>query len=1183
MKNVLQKVKKSRLLFVVFSMFALVFGLGFSSQKASADELQMKPGERGNVYYDTNNIYTMSGTKHGAPWSDATAAMAISPDSGSGQKVVFCIEPGVPFNNMNNPDYEAVAIQDLPQDAQIVSVIWNTFYAFGDNWSNADRITAQAVIWEMLPQYGIKVNSISGIPDFAARKQKLLDGVKEYKRLPEFDSTTVKLKYGESKTLTSSVNLLSFETLVGNTAKVNWNVAPDGKSVEVTPTDPSVTGGRVGYMRSFMQGTPIALQKPGSQTVYLPSIKDPNAYQVLFDIETTGDLEILKLDHDTGKALPNFTFKVTAPDRKDIPAQTVKTGTDGKAKIKGLPHGTRFVAKEIDAPAPYVLGAAFEESDEVEGIVEAGKTITLTKRNKQAKGQITVDKSGKESNKDMWNGNYSLDKTTYEVRKDKVDGPIAATFETDASGFGKTNPNLDFGTYYLVESKAGIGFAKTFEPQKIVISYENQLVAVVVKDAKGTNQEVTGSNLLTKEDSETKEETQGKATFEGAEYSLFNKDGSPVKWDEKYKPELLAGTEVDNKDKNIVLVIDDNRQVGVKHLALGEYYWQETKAPEGYQIDNTKHSFSITYKDQSTEVIETKSTSKEKVVKFNLDFFKYLQSEGAEALSGYNGIEFTLTPIDPTKGEVRTTTTETDNNGYDGYGEFHDVPYGDYVMHEVKAPEGYKAIKDLYIKSSFDQEKREYTFTITEDGQKEPIKTLTVPESKINEGSNIISLSKLFLTNKKPVVNTPKIRTKATSDGEKTFYPSKETPMHDKVTITGTEKDMEYTNKIKLWRVQDEDYENAKVVWEGEKDFVAEGDNEEQVIDTMVDTSNDDAGTSYVFTEELFVKDGPKVAEHEDLTDKEQTVKPKLPLINTLATVDGEKTFFPSAKTPMHDRVNIENVKKGETYTSKIKLWRLINDDTQTAKVVWEGEQDFEATGDKMEDLVDAVIDTTKDDATVSYVFTEELYVKGGEKPIGKHEDLTEKTQTIRPIMPGTPTILTEFVTKDGKKEFDPTKDHELVDKVTATVPKEDLGKTFYYVTQFHKIDAEGKDTVVGEDTSEHKADQEEYTFDAIFQYKANMLKDGEKLVATHVAYKDKDHKEEYAKHFDLSNEKQTLTAKKPEIKSTPVTPTSTAAKGFLPQTAAMLTNPLIWISALALVAGAIFMLKTRNKEGQEK
>lgn len=56
-------------------------------------------------------------------------------------------------------------------------------------------------------------------------------------------------------------------------------------------------------------------------------------------------------------------------------------------------NGVHVKATETAVPAPYVLGSVIGDSDVVEGDIVAGQTITLTQRNKQAKGQIIIEKN----------------------------------------------------------------------------------------------------------------------------------------------------------------------------------------------------------------------------------------------------------------------------------------------------------------------------------------------------------------------------------------------------------------------------------------------------------------------------------------------------------------------------------------------------------------------------------------------------------------------------------------------------------------------------------------------------------------------------------------------------------------------------------------------------------------------
>lgn len=1060
--SLFKKIIQSKPIMMAFFLVCSMVGIGFGSGNVHAavpNEFTMKPGETGNVYYDTSNVYMMYGTRNGQPWSDATAPMAVKPNDGGIDIMTFCIQPGVPFITSDNPGYQAVSVSDVPHDAQVASAIWNNpvLGICGDT-NESDRIVTQSVIWELLP-YGIKVNDIPRIPNYAQRKALLYQKIAEYNKHPEFDGKTLELTYGESKTLTSSVNLNSFETQVINSAKVNWAIAPDGKSVTVTPTDPSIQNGTIAYKRSFMEGTPIALEKEGSQRVYIAAIKDPSSYTVNFKINTFGEFQIKKVDKETGKTVPGTRFQLeysNIPVGTTVPAE-VTTGENGvSSKIK-VPHGTHVKATETFVPAPYVLGSVIGDSDVVEGDIVAGQTITLTQRNKKAKGQIIVEKSGVESGKDMWNGNYSLAGNVFEVRKDSPTGEVIRTITTEETGHAETAKDLELGTYWVVEKTASNGFANTFKPVEVKIEYENQTTAVIIKNTEGTNQEVTGSTVLTKEDAETGSETQGRATFDGAQYGLFHEDGTPVKWSDNFKPTTSKGNKLEGDEVKFELS-DEEQQASVEHLALGKYYWQETKAPEGYQLDNTKREFEVTYKDQDTQVIATESISKENVIKFTLDGFKYVKSQSGSTQSGYNGIELKLTPIEPTKGEARTVETETDANGYDGYWKFEGVPYGDYELEEVKAPEGYELITPLTIRSSFDEEKREYTFTITEKGSKEPLKVVRKTEQEINEGSNVIHLSKLFLVD-----------------------------------------------------------EHARV--------------------------------------------------------------PEQPEISTLfVTTEGEKTFNPTVDQKLIDKVDnkFDKLDVGKTFYYVTQFHKLDKDGKDTVVGTVESERKVEKEEFSFDVEFDYKANTLKHGEKL--VATHIVYSdKEHTDEYARHFDLSNEKQTLEAVTPGMPTIETLFVTKDGGKTFDPTVDNELIDEVKATVPKEDIGKTFYYVTQFHKIDKNGKATVVGTDESEHKAEEMVYEFKAVYNYKANTLKDDEKLVATHIVYTDKEHKNEYAKHFDLKNEKQTLTAKTP---AKAVSPTPSTPKAILPQTSGALNGAMVFgVFAVVMViaVGSFIYVKKQH------
>ncbi|WP_029699471.1 SpaA isopeptide-forming pilin-related protein, partial [Clostridium sp. Ade.TY] len=136
---------------------------------------------------------------------------------------------------------------------------------------------------------------------------------------------------------------------------------------------------------------------------------------------------------------------------------------------------------------------------------------------------------------------------------------------TGSTGEVSTKTDLRPGKYYFQEITAPVGYNlnNTKYPFEIILGETNKVPEITVSD-----DVILGSVSLTKEDSETGEK------LEGATFDLYEVNG---------EKETKIDTYVTNKEGNI----------NVENLRPGSYYFVETKAPEGYNLDNSKHEFKI--------------------------------------------------------------------------------------------------------------------------------------------------------------------------------------------------------------------------------------------------------------------------------------------------------------------------------------------------------------------------------------------------------------------------------------------------------------------------------------------------------------------------------------------------------------------------------------------------------------
>ncbi|WP_438767041.1 VaFE repeat-containing surface-anchored protein [Enterococcus sp. AZ102] len=1105
-----------------------------SNSKVKAEEIP-----NANVEYSYSELRVVSGVDaNGNAKKDNIAPLWVTRNGK--KELAFCLEPYISIPNEITNGYTGTSENDVNKKIQLASVLWKD--ALGGYSINNVLIT-QAYIWEHLTgENYFKVNSAEGISNQALSdgKRKLDNAIAAYDLPPSFDGQTIKLKYGQSTEIvnqTSGVNLKNYDSQLANTGNVKVEVQSD--KLVVTPTEVNQTSGVLAFEKSYKKGSPYVYRKNGVQTVMVGAIEDPANYSVKFDIETTGNVKIAKIDEKTGATIPNTKFHVTFSGTNAPQPQDVVTGSDGTYTIKDVPNGVKVTATETSVPAPYVLSSVQGGSDSVEGTVTTGQTLELTKKNNVATGQIIVNKTGVETGTTLWNTNYTLENNVFEIHKDSETGKVVETIKTDKNGRATSSNTLELGTYYVTEKTASQGFANTFKTQKVELKYKDQAVAVNVGTVAGTNQEVTGTTTLLKQDAETGSDTQGKSTFKGAEYTLYHNDtnnkGTVVKWNETSKPALKEGSKANND--NVVVRIDEKTlKATISHLPLGQYYWLETKNPEGYQIDSTKHEFSIDYKDQNTKVVTSYSTSKENVIKFNFSAFKYVNSLNGSAQAGYNDIEFTLTPLEGTKGDKQTTVTKTDKDGNDGFLEFANIPYGDYKLEETKTPEGFKTIAPLIINSSYDSANKLYTFTITEEGQNEAIKTVNVSEEQINNGSNVIKFSRLSLFD--DAIQLPELETVLTGkDNVKTISSKGNVVLEDTLSYENLDnsigKEVTATGTLTA--------NGEKVLIDGKEITATKTFTPKKAKGTVkityefnaskIDSSKIDSLTSFV---KLTDDKGTVLVSHEDKDSVEQTVALKNPAIGTTLTdANGQKEIYSKGTIKLKDTIEYSGLDNfiGQEVTVNGSLT------ANGEKVLVDGKEITATTKfkpNKAAGTVDVTFEfngSKLDDATLSQLTAFETMVDSEGLVIAEHKDPNDPSQTVKVK---NPTIGTTLTDANGQKEVYSKGTIKLKDTIKYSGLDNFVGQEVIVngslTANGEKVLVDGKEITA---TTTFEVEKGSGTVDVTFEFNGSKL-DNETLSQL-TAFETMVDSEGLviAEHKDPNDKKQTVNLKKPEIGTT--------------------------------------------------
>lgn len=713
----------------------------------------------------------------------------------------------------------------------------------------------------------------------------------------------------------------------------------------------------------------------------------------------------VKVDSRTGKSVPTPGLSLAGAvyavyedkECKYVLTQGV-SDEDGNIEFdtEYFCPGTYYI-KEIEAPEGYNLDTTVhevvvdEDNGYYEGSTERLKDVSFTSTETPRMGKGMIIKKSLDENITNGNSSYSLAGCKFQLTSVVTGEVMPEVLVTDENG--KTQVvALAVGEYVVKEIETPKGF-KLSDEEIIITVKENQTASVTFFDNSSNDPVVV---LLEKVDADTGTSVAtGAGELAGAEYTFKYYDGQYT------TEEQLAGvvptrTWVLATDENGMIYLNTAKKVsgddfyvdfsGVRTLPLGTLTIQETKAPEGYNKDNTLFIQNITA-DFKGDIVKSYQTpvSAESVIRGDL---KGIKVSGGD-MKRLAGVPFKITSVTSGEshvvvtdknGEFNTSSSFNLHSSNTNRGEtsedgvwFGDVtklddeagalPYGSYIIEELPC----EANKDKILIEPF--------------------------EVAVLKNDTVVDLGTLV----NEYIPVPEISTMATDKvtGLQVTYAGKETTVVDSVDITGLTKGQSYTIK----GVPMDKTTNKPLVVDGkavtvEKTFTA--DKSYAVIDLeFTFDSSGLKGKEIVWYEYLYYK-GNLTAKHTDIKDRKQTIRIAEPEIGTSATDKntGKRTAYTDKKSTIVDEVTYKGIIAGEQYTVKGVLMDkatneplLINGKEVTA------EKEFVANNAKGTVSLEFTFDSSGLKGKEVVVF-EYLYYK--ENQIAEHTNIKDEKQTIK-------------------------------------------------------------------------------------------------------------------------------------------------------------------------------------------
>ena len=584
-------------------------------------------------------------------------------------------------------------------------------------------------------------------------------------------------------------------------------------------------------------------------------------------------LKVVKLDKETGKRIPyegaafeiydssnhRITMQYTYPQVTSI--HTFYTNKEGYLITpEKLPYGD-YTLKEVQAPYGYILDDTpipFSISQE-NSSTDTGVTVVKVKaRDVAQKGVINITKTGEifssvEENKGVYTPKYSIsnlkgaifeiyaaeDITTLDGTVRYEQGTLVDTITTDDDGVAKSK-ELYLGKYTVIEKTAPNGYVHNAAKYDAELTYAGQNVSVTSTDISVYNDRQKVSVSLKKIMANDKTFGIGNnGEITSVRFGVYaDEDIKASNGDVIPKDALITFANCD-KNGNISFYCD---------LPIGfKWYAKEITTDAHYILSDTKYEFDTEYQGQDVKVIDIKINN-DKAIENNLIYgsVKGLKVD-RETQEVIKGATFGLFKSDTTEltEENAILTAVTDESGIFA---FNNVPFGEYLIKELKPADGYLDNEDVF------------TVTIKNNEQ---VVELTAINDKV-----------------------PELKTTATVNGKKEVIAKGEITIKDTVEYKHLVPNTEYVIKGTLmdkstgkpFMVKGKEVTSTVKFTPGKANGTVE-------VEFTFDASNIKKSTDLVVFESLY-RDNVEIAVHADLKDKGQTVTIVPPAPKTPKTSD---------------------------------------------------------------------------------------------------------------------------------------------------------------------------------------------------------------------------------------------------------------------------------------------------------